>query len=321
MNTQRDDDSETERDLRRLFAHAQPRPTPPAADAEEIRRAVYAEWDAVTGRRVWAKRSAYAAAASVLLAAGVWFTGPFESAVPLTTVARVERVQGNVAGVAIGGSVAAGTRVTTGEGQVAVRLASGGSLRIGAGSEVVLTGLDGAQLVAGVLYFDSEDQRPGAQFMVETAIGTVRDVGTQFLVRVDPVQGVLDVGVRDGEIVLTKDGESGMARVGERLVATEDTSTLRRDAMATFGGEWSWAESLAPPFDIDGRTVGDFLAWFAAQTGRSVVFGSPGAQRLAQDTTLRGSIDLEPLQKLSAVLALTDLTYTLDGERVVIDVR
>lgn len=321
MTTQRDDDSETERDLRRLFAQAQPRPTPPAADAEEIRRAVYAEWDAVTGRRVWAKRTAYAAAASLLLAAGIWVTGPFESAAPLASVARIERVQGDVAGLAVGGSLAAGTRVSTGEGQVAVRLASGGSLRIGAGSEVVLIGLDAAELVAGVLYFDSEDQRPNAEFMVETAIGTVRDVGTQFLVRVDPVQGVLDVGVRDGEIMLTKDGESGTARVGERLVATQDTSTLRRDALATFGDEWSWAEGVAPPFDIDGRTVDEFLAWFAAQTGRSVVFGSPGAERLAQETRLSGSIDLEPLQKLSAVLALTDLTYTLDGPRVVIDVR
>ena len=66
--------------------------------------------------------------------------------------------------------------------------------------------------------------------------------------------------------------------------------------------------TLAPPFDIDGRTVGDFLAWFAQQTGRSVVFGSPAAERLARETRLNGSIDLEPMQKLSAVLALTDLT-------------
>lgn len=321
MNTPRDDDSDTERDLRRLFAQAQPRPAPPEADAEEIRRAVYAEWDAVTGRRVWVRRSAYAAAASVLLAVGIWFAGPFDSAAPLTSVARVERVQGSVAGVALGGSLAAGTRVTTGEGQVGLRLATGGSLRVGAGSEVLLTGLDGAQLVAGVLYFDSEGQRPGAEFMVETAIGTVRDVGTQFLVRVDSTRGVLDVGVRDGEIVLTKDGESGRARVGERLVATEDESALRRDAMVTYGGEWSWVERLAPPFDIHERTVGDFLAWFAAQTGRSVTFASPDSERLAQETMLRGSIDLEPMQKLSAVLALTDLTYRLDGQQVVIDAR
>lgn len=321
MNTERDD-SEAERAMKQLFAHAKPRPMPPAADAEEIRRAVFAEWDAVTGRRVWARRSGYAAAASVLLAAGLWFSGSLvEQAGPAVTVARVERVQGSMAGVAVGGPLVAGARLTTGEGQIAVRLASGGSLRVGANSEVVLTGSDAAELVAGVLYFDSERQRAGEEFNVATALGTVRDVGTQFLVSVDPAQGVLDVGVREGLVVLEKNGESGTARAGERLVAEQGSSALRRDAMATFGGEWSWAERLAPPFDIDGRTVGEFLAWFAAQTGRSVVFANPRAEALASEAKLSGSIDLEPLQKLSAVLALTDLTYTLDGDRVVIDVR
>jgi hypothetical protein len=322
MNTQRDDETEAERAMKELFAHARPRPMPPAADAEEIRRAVLAEWEAVTGRRVWARRSAYAAAASVLLAAGLWLSGSLvEDAGPAVTVARVERVEGSVADVGVGGSLAAGARLRTGEGQVAVRLASGGSLRVGADSEIVLTGPDAVELVAGVLYFDSERLRAGEEFTIETALGSVRDVGTQFLVNVNQSQDVLDVGVREGIVVLTKDGESGTARAGERLVAERGATALRRDTIATFGGEWAWAERLAPPFDIDGRTVEDFLAWFAAQTSRTVVFANPDAERVATETTLRGSIDLEPLQKLSAVLATTELTYTIDGDRVVIDVR
>jgi hypothetical protein len=36
---------------------------------------------------------------------------------------------------------------------------------------------------------------------------------------------------------------------------------------------------------------------------------------------LSGSIDLAPLQKLSAVLALADLTFVLDGERVLVQRR
>ena len=91
--------------------------------------------------------------------------------------------------------------------------------------------------------------------------------------------------------------------------------------MATFGSEWDWVEKLAPPFDIDGRTVSDFLAWFADQTGRSIEFGSPAAESVARQTVLNGSIDLEPLQKLSAVLALTDLAYSLEAARVVINTR
>lgn len=327
MSNERDADKEAESTLTGLFAHAKPRPLPPAADAEEIRRAVYAEWDVVTRRRVWMRRSGFAAAVSMLVVVALWVgSGMNPSALP-PAVALVERVQGTVDGgdddarLAVGSALIAGNTVSTGAGQVALRVASGGSLRVGPQSVIVLTGTDTAELVAGVLYFDSEDQRSGAEFAVTTELGTVRDVGTQFLVRLSGNRSQLDVGVRDGRALLTKDGDSGSAGVGERLVARRNATSIRRDVMATFGSEWDWAEKLAPPFEIDGRTVSAFLAWFAAQTGRSVVFGSPAAERLARDTVLNGSIDLEPLQKLLAVLALTDLTYALEEERVVINTR
>ncbi|RPI59975.1 MAG: hypothetical protein EHM50_08220, partial [Lysobacterales bacterium] len=71
MSNERDAQQRSERTLKQLFAHAEPRPLPPAADTEQIRRAVLAEWEAVTGRRQWRRRTAFATAASVLLAVGV----------------------------------------------------------------------------------------------------------------------------------------------------------------------------------------------------------------------------------------------------------
>jgi len=319
------DDTASERELERLFAQAKPRLLPPGLDAEDIRRAVYAEWDAVTRRRVHARRAGFAAAASILIAVALW-VGFAPSSTDSPAVARVERVEGLIDGAAgeplvVGSPLAAGGVLATGTGQIALRLASGGSLRVRAQSRVVLTGADAVELLAGAVYFDSEDARSGAAFKVTTDLGSMRDVGTQFLARLDPSAGRLDVGVRDGRVELTRGDETGTAGVGERLIVTEDARSIRRETVATAGADWDWAERVAPRFDIDGRTVGDFLAWFAAQTGRNVVFGSPAAERIAQGTVLSGSIDLAPLQKLSAVLALTDLTYVLEGERVVINTR
>lgn len=325
MSDRRERAPDAERRWTDLLAHAKPRPRPPAEDAEDIRRAVYAEWEAVTGRRVWLKRGALGAAAALALTGAIWVGAGFDAGVPVPAIARVERVQGVVGAddagrLAAGSGLAAGDRVSTGAGQVAFRLASGGSLRVGAGSTVVLTGADAAELIAGVLYFDSEDQRVGREFTVTTTLGTVRDIGTQFLMRLDG-QSQLDVGVRDGRVALTSEGDTDSAGAGERLVATQDSGTIRRSGVATFGGEWDWAEQLAPPFDIDGRTVSEFLKWFAAQTGRRVEFESPAAERVARETVLRGSIALEPLQELAAVLSLSDLSYVLEGERVVISTR
>lgn len=326
MSNEREAQQRSERNLKELFAHAKPRPLPPAADTEDIRRAAMAEWDAVTGPRKWRRRTGFAIAASALLALGVWVAGGLGPGGPPPAVARVERIQGVIADdagvpLAVASIVAVGDRLSTRTGQVALRLASGGSLRIGPRSEVVLTSVDTAELVSGVLYFDSERRRVGADFSVTTALGTVRDVGTQFVVRLDGEGNGLDVGVRDGRVVLTTPGASDTAESGQRLVAAQNATAIRRESMATFGGDWGWAETLAPPFDIDGRTVSDFLAWFGQQTGRVVVFGSPAAEQLARETKLSGSIDLEPLQKLSAVMALTDLVYAVEGERVVINTR
>jgi hypothetical protein len=319
-------DEESERALRRLFAHAKPRPMPPEADAEEIRRAVYAEWDVVTGKRVVWRRAGFAAAASVVLAAALWVGFATDLGAPLPAVARVERFEGPADGAAgepflLGSTLAAGDVVATGDGPVALRLATGGSLRVGPQSRVVLTGRDATELVAGVLYFDSEGRRAGVEFAVTTSLGEVRDVGTQFLARLDSSAGRLDVGVRNGRIELTSGAQTGAAGVGERLVLTRDVASISRDTIATFGGEWDWVERVAPPFDTDGHTVSDFLVWLAEQTGRTVVFGSPDAERVARVSVISGSLDLAPLQRLVAVLDTADLAYSLDGERVVIDTR
>jgi hypothetical protein len=323
MSNERDRDAERERQLQKLFAHAQPRPQPPADHTEEIRRAVLAEWEAVSGRRVFRRRAGLGVAAAALVAAVIYVGGGRDpSTSSQLVVASVERVQGiamtgGASRLAVGSGIVAGAEIVTEESQVALRLASGGSLRIASRSRVVLRSNDEVELVAGMLYFDSEERRGGAEFAVTTELGRVRDVGTQFFVQLDPTEQRLDVGVRDGRVMLARDGAADSAAMGERLVAQE-ANALRREPLPTFGADWEWAERLAPPFDIDGRTVADFLDWFAAQTGRTIEFADAAAERLAGETVLNGSIDLEPLQKLAAVDALIDLTFALEGERVVI---
>src|SRR5262245_10974875 len=198
MSNQHDPESERERLLRQLFARAEPRPQPPASDTEEVRRAVLAEWDAVTGRRIWRTRAAFgAAAAAALVTAFVFVGGGPKPGVPTPLVAHVDQVQGVVTtatGARLGADsgVVAGTRLDSGEGPLGLRLAGGGSLRIAPHSRVVLVGGDEAELLAGALYFDSEGER-SAEFAVMTDLGRVRDVGTRFLVSLDDER--LDVGV------------------------------------------------------------------------------------------------------------------------------
>jgi hypothetical protein len=192
-----------------------------------------------------------------------------------------------------------------------VRLAPETRLRLIASAE--------AELLAGALYFDSEDARADEPFAVRTPHGSLHDVGTQFIVRVEGAR--LEVGVRDGAVALARQSGRSEVAAGQKLVVDRASSTVLRDAIPTFGEDWAWAEALAPPFDIDGRTVAEFLTWVSAQTGRNIEFDTPSTENLARAAELRGSIDLPPLSKLAAVLATTDLTYSIDGPTISIGTR
>ena len=320
-----DTESDSERSLRALFARAEPRLAPPPAHAEEIRRAVYAEWDAVTGRRALMRRVGGAvAAAAALGAVALLVMNTGTAPTPAAVVARVERVQGTALGSRDGAAfealrvdapLAQGSIISTADGQVALRLASGGSLRLAAQTQLRLTGSTEAELVAGALYFDSENAAANGALAVVTAVGTLRDIGTQFMAELRSNR--LEVGVRDGRVAIARDDVRADAVAGEKLTV-ERSGLIRRDAIDVYGEGWAWAERLAPPFEIDGRYLVDFLDWVADQTGRSVAFADADVERTARQTRLTGSIDLEPLPKLAAVLALTDLDYSLEGDRILI---
>jgi ferric-dicitrate binding protein FerR (iron transport regulator) len=311
-------DAETERAMRSLFAQVRPRDMPPADDEAEVRRALFAEWDAVTGRRVFLRRAVAATAAAAVLLATFAALLLRTSIAPAAVVASVERVRGDAqvggAALVIGAAVPSAMRIDTHSGQVSLRLADGGSLRLAPQTRITFAAAGRATLDAGTMYFDSESG--AAPVEVRTPLGTVRDIGTQFVARVAGER--LDVAVRDGRVAIERGSGAVDVVAGERVSVTSGASAPRRERSASFGGDWDWAERLAPPFDIDGRPLIDFLRWVEAQTGRTLEFTDPAAEQVARDTVLMGSIDLEPLPMLTAVLALTDLGFRLDGERIVI---
>jgi ferric-dicitrate binding protein FerR (iron transport regulator) len=311
--------------LQALFAHAKPREAPPTDDEAEIRAAVFAEWDALTGRRLFLRRAGGVAAAAVAVSAAALLAVNTLRAPESAIVARVERVLGAVqagteaagyTSIALTARLEQGTIIATREGQIALAMTRGGSLRLAAGTRLRLIGPAEAELFSGTLYFDSENTAAAGAFAVRTAYGSLHDVGTQFIARVDD-EG-LQVGVRDGRVAVAREADRADVGAGEKLVFEAASSALRRDTIATFGEEWAWVERVAPPFPIDGRTLADFLTWVSAQTGREVVFYTPATETLARATVLRGSIDLDPINKLAAVIATTDFSYMIDGGAILI---
>jgi ferric-dicitrate binding protein FerR (iron transport regulator) len=225
-----------------------------------------------------------------------------------------------------GGALTAGTEVATGTGaHAALRLASGRSLRLDSESAVRLESAAVVTLDHGALYVDSRspgNAAEGAGVEVLTALGSVREIGTQFEVRLLPAEGgepgALRVRVREGAVIVLRDGLEQRAEAGSALTLPVH-GALERASVAPHGATWEWVERAAAPMAIEGATLTQFLDWAARETGRSWRFASQVPEG-AGGIVLHGSIeDVTPGQALEVVLPGCGLRPRFEDRILVIE--
>ncbi|HSC26539.1 MAG TPA: FecR domain-containing protein [Vicinamibacterales bacterium] len=304
------------------------RPLPSPAGTARARDAAYDEWRrAVRRHRLLrmtpAAAAALAAAAAVLFLVARTARGP---QVPSTIeIGRVEHVSGRVSLIAAGqtstldaqsggASIPEGAIfVTPDAGRLALRLDNGASLRLDEGTRFAL--LDGARmrLDSGAVYVDSNGV---ARVEILTPMATVRNTGTRFELRVSGAG--LRVRVRRGVVRVDVANATHEATEGVQIQALADGSILRASS-PSHGPEWDWITLAAVPFEIEGRTLAQFLDWVAREGGWRVSFRDPSAARVADTIILHGSIDgLTPADALAAVLPTTGFTHRTREDEVIL---
>lgn len=308
-----------------LIAQAGARAEPPEDVRQAVLAAVEQEWLSVVARRRRARTHRLLIAASVALfvIGASWFVAdrwPGADAVPagtfLASLGGVDIARGRTSTpIVAGDTVPAGTRVSTEPTGRALFSIAGVSVRVGGASEVTFDRANLLRLASGRLYIDSGMQRAGTETLqaqivdVETPLGTVQHVGTQFEVAVDPEH--LTVRVRDGHVKV-RSGSSALLLDATDQVVIDTSGAVDRSSVAPFGDVWTWTSDLSPEFPIEGRSLTEFLRWFSHESGRRLVFDSPAAEAAAADTRLSGSIaGLRPREALDAIVATTRFTCDL----------
>jgi hypothetical protein len=340
--------------VRRLLEMAGPRPPIPQEDLDAISAAARLAWRQELGKRggVAVEQSrrplralALGLAAALALAVGLaWWWGARNDRVP-PVVAWVEAVAGPVhleakangsrsivRLISTNEPVRLGAVLRSGgdgaEGRVSLRLAGGATVRLDTGTRLRFASAGALELESGALYVDTHmdphvnmgsGPRRLAAIEVRTPLGTVRDVGTRFAVRVvGPGKAALLVRVRDGEVLTEHRGRAWRTPAGRELILHRD-GTVESRGVAIHGPDWGWVLQAAPGFDIEGRSLRDFLDWVSRETGWRIRFADPGLADSAARIVLHGGIgDLRPDRAPFAVLPGAGLDGKLEDGTLVI---
>ncbi|HET9767996.1 MAG TPA: FecR domain-containing protein [Thermoanaerobaculia bacterium] len=335
--------TEDEAVVGRLITEAGKRPDLPAEELAWARQAVRAAWDARPASpsvtvpapsRRGALAAALAAGVAAVIGLAWWLATDhphpgvmLASVIAIKGDARTAGPEGDSRPLAVGQSLSGGVELRTAParggrpGFVAVRLASGGTLRLDAGSRVRLLGPQDVGLVEGALYVDSGVDERAAPVVVRTPLGDVRELGTQFTVRLAPGARELRVRVREGVVATTAGGERRTARAGQELVVDQRGRTALRQAGAS-GPDWAWVIESAPRFSGEGHTVRELLTWVSRETGWRLRFEAE-AEREAAAAVLHGAAAaLPPDRAAFALLPGAGLEAELrDGTLVVRSAR
>lgn len=291
-----------------------------------------------------------ALAASLLLVLGLgWWLWRIAAPAGAGPAARVESLAGRVTArdidrggregpdgaaratpLADGAEVPAGAVLETagaGEpavGRAALRLAGGASLRLDAGSRVRLVSASLIELERGAVYLDSGggSRRPRA-VEVRTPLGTAREVGTQFEVRLLGLgeAAALRVRVREGAVRVDRSGGSAapyLTGAGVELTLRADGSVARR-RIAGHGAPWAWVLAAAPPLAIEGLTLQQFLDRVARETGWTIRYADPDLAASARSIVVHGNLgDLRPDEAPDVVLPGAGLRHELAGDVLIV---
>jgi len=313
----------------RLLRRAGARPAAPRERSDRVRAAVEARWRAEVHagrrRRLALSIAACAAAAALLVAVlGKGWRTPAPSSIGTgETIATALRVDGSVRGPS-GRALRAGDRMTAGGtiatgpgGRAALELAGGAMARLDSGTQIVVASGPGIRLDRGAIYVDTgaPPGRPG-RVVVRTEMGEVRDIGTQFEVRLR--DSTLQVSVREGIARLTRADRQTEIGAGTRLLVASSAG-METTSLPAGGPDWDWVQAIAPGFDLEGKTLADYLGWLARETGWRVRFAEPSLARDKEGQILHGSIEgLRPGETPAAVLPTCGLRHhVIAGELVI----
>jgi ferric-dicitrate binding protein FerR (iron transport regulator) len=286
------------------------RPAVPAEITNRVRAAVHDEWLQQTRSRSRMRWIGVAAALVIAITAATVMTttkhAPQATAAKVI-VATVQSINGGAVSdrglIESGATILAGQSVETAQSAAASLQWGRSTLRLAGGTRVRFDSARRVSLDRGTLFVASSHEHG---LVVQTPLGSVTDIGTEFEVRLEG--GHVRVRVREGRVDL----RSQTASAGTELDA--DASHIVARQISRTGDEWEWIVRAAPPLRLEGRRLREVVGEGAREKGLSVAW-----PKNAGDPLLHGNVPLAPDEAMDAALAASGLTSRVNNDQLVIE--
>ena len=305
-----------------LLRLAGARPAIPNDAKERVQEVVHARWQQSVRPRMYKRRLiAFAAPVAALFCLYVLAMHLIVSEIPNSVpLGFVENLNGSVLisgdqkndsttrPLANGETLMSSVKLETGNSsRLLFHVLGGGTLRLDVNSRLYLKSESSLVLDRGRVYIDS--QKRDNHFVLLTEIGAVRDIGTQFEVRLSP--GTIRIRVREGLVRLDRSLVCNSAVEGTELSMDRRGKTSVRN-IPKYGPQWDWLSEVAPTFHMEGQTLMEFLKWVTRENGWTLKMENPKIQQTAFKTVLHGSLSgISPQETPDVVLPVCGLSYTL----------
>ena len=198
---------------------------------------------------------------------------------------------------------------TSSNNRILTALKNGNVFRLNENTLIHIIDENEIELYEGQIYIESNEDSPYEKLLVKTKYGLVRHIGTQYIVEIKPDS--LNVSVRKGKVIIQNDAIEKELMDGFEL-SINGSGAYAQSAIEPFDLKWQWTQKIAEHFNIQDKSVFQYLTWLSNETGYPVIWSNRAVKKSATKIILSGSIKgLSPLESLDVILPTTDFKYEM----------
>jgi hypothetical protein len=181
-------------------------------------------------------------------------------------------------------------------------------LRINHNTQLQVLNASQITLHNGGVYHDADNISNTNPLNISTSFGNIQHIGTRYIV--NKTKSDLQISVRNGMVKVSNDDMIKQIASGKQLLVDSNGIQNEKDIYA-YDALWNWTQDAGKPFQAKGKSLNDFIVWFAHENGYKIDWNV--LQSKTKKVQLTGNISgLSKSQQIKAIFLSTKFDYQIN---------